>query len=366
MTRGDSLRPHRARTFTGSAVACGGLIDGASRPASRRGDLRSPWRPTTGGTARSGMMDDDEAACERQLLPATRHPDEYTRRRQQMDRVINDQQQPRLKPFPVEQQLMAELGSLLGDFAQFVEPVDAEALRAETWPWHVACCWIMTQDPKGALLAVSGFAVWQGCTVRDDCRPGHVMSFAEASAVLRRALIRGEVRAKRDDGALALTIAADEWLRLSWPVDDGETRCFHKLVRDGVATYEYPVILAVDVLRWRWTLNGPELHPGYNIGKLAVPNPMMLSQKPPEVKSAPKAEQIIAKKPGRQKGSGSFRSNDLPLAVEVMTRVDDGEAQKTVLNDVAKRAVGRGTPESRAKRIERLLSEVRESESRKI
>ncbi len=60
MIRSDSLRPHRARTFMGSAVACGGLIDGASSPARRKGDLRSPWRPTTGGAARSGTMSDDK------------------------------------------------------------------------------------------------------------------------------------------------------------------------------------------------------------------------------------------------------------------------------------------------------------------
>ncbi|WP_237479427.1 hypothetical protein [Lichenibacterium dinghuense] len=267
---------------------------------------------------------------------ARSRPEPFLRRRQIMDLVIDDQQRPPLKPFDAELQIEAELGPVLGNFASFITEADATALRNDAWPWQVACCWIMTQDPRSALLAVASFAVWQGCTVRDACRPGHLMSFAQASAVLRRALIRGEVRARRDDGALAQEIPAVEWARLSWKTVDGETRCFDELRRDGVPAYENPVIVAADVLRWKWTLDGLKLHFSESIEQEPAP-----------------AIATGFRSRGRPPGSGSFAKQDAPLISEALQRINGGEPRKTVLEAVGRRAAGSGSVESRSKRIER-------------
>ncbi len=139
---------------------------------------------------------------------------------------------------------------------------DKAALEADLWPFHVTAASIAAQSEEGALDNIAAYRKWEGRTIRDGCRPGQVMSVAEAVEALRLGLEAGLITARRSRAPGAKAIPAEVWLDPDWEKSaNGELLEFEKLRGDGKVLYRRPVLVREEVLRLVWTVDGPTIPP---------------------------------------------------------------------------------------------------------
>ena len=196
-----------------------------------------PFTPRAADPAPLGLGPLNRPRTTDRFIPWIRPDDPYIRRQYLMDILLHDDDVlPGLSPCAIEQQVFEQTGLKCWDEGAR----DRAAIENDRWSFDTAVCWIAAQTVDGALNGIASFRVWKWRLRNDACRPGQVMSFAEAERTLRLCLAAGVVSARVSHVNGAEQIPQSAWPNLEWDV-----------------SYP-PFIAAVDLYRSSWTINGPE------------------------------------------------------------------------------------------------------------